>query len=131
MQDQGQREVTAGTVQPALKGIKVLDLTQFEGGPSCTEALAWLWCRRRQGGGTQPRRAGPLGHDRQSRRRSDLLRLLLPTRAASPNLKTEEGKEALLRRMIEKADVLMENMAPGTFARLASTGRDCTRSIRG
>ena len=33
------------------------------------------------------------------------------------NLKTDEGK-ALLRRMIEKADVLVENMAPGTFARL-------------
>ena len=33
------------------------------------------------------------------------------------NLKSEEGK-ALLRRMIAKADVLIENMAPGTFARL-------------
>jgi crotonobetainyl-CoA:carnitine CoA-transferase CaiB-like acyl-CoA transferase len=33
-------EASAG--DDCLLGVRVIDLTQFEAGPSCTEAMAWL-----------------------------------------------------------------------------------------
>jgi formyl-CoA transferase len=118
MQEQVANPETATGTQPALKGIKVLDLTQFEAGPSCTEALAWFGAdvvKVEEPNRGEPGRWGL--SDRADADSTYFIYYNLNKRSVTCNLKSEEGK-TLLRRMIAKADVLIENMAPGTFARL-------------
>ena len=109
--------VTPDTL-PALNGIKVLDLTQFEAGPSCTEALAWL-------GATvvkveEPKRGEPGRWGFSNRPDADAHYFIfynLNKQSVTCNLKSDEGK-ALLKRLIGEVDIVIENMAPGPFARL-------------
>ncbi|MDA1100362.1 MAG: CoA transferase [Proteobacteria bacterium] len=104
--------------QPALHGIKILDLTQFEAGPSCTEALAWMGAEVVKV--EEPNRGEPgrwSFSDKPGVDANYFLYFNLNKRSITCNLKDDEGK-ALLAKLIESADVVIENMAPGTFARL-------------
>ncbi|MBT6274874.1 MAG: formyl-CoA transferase [Chromatiales bacterium] len=103
---------------PALHGIKVLDLTQFEAGPSCTESLAWLGADVVKV--EEPKRGEPGRWGLSDRPDADSHYFIfynLNKRSVTCNLKSDEGK-ALLTKMIGEVDVVIENMAPGTFARL-------------
>ena len=118
MRERAVQPEIATEIQPALKGVKVLDLTQFEAGPSCTEALAWLGADVVKV--EEPHRGEPARWGLSDRPDADSTYFIyynLNKRSVTCNLKSDGGK-ALLRRMIGKADVLIENMAPGTFARL-------------
>ena len=118
MQDKAAKEDTASRTAPALTGIRVLDLTQFEAGPSCTEALAWLGADVVKVEAPHRGEPGRWGFsDRPDADSHYFIYYNLNKRSVTCNLKTDEGK-ALLRRLIGKSDVLVENMAPGTFARL-------------
>lgn len=102
----------------ALAGIKVLDLTQFEAGTSCTEALAWLGADvikvENPDGGEQGRVASA---DQPGVDSWYFLVLNANKRSITLNLKDDRGKQ-MLRDMILKADVMIENFAPGVIERL-------------
>jgi formyl-CoA transferase len=102
----------------ALAGVRVVDLTQFEAGTSCTETLAWL-------GADVVKIEEPERGDRGRSGNADLpgvdahyfLLMNANKRSLTCDLKSERGK-AMLRKLIGNADVLVENMAPGAIERL-------------
>jgi formyl-CoA transferase len=111
-------EPTESNGQPALAGVRVVDLTQFEAGTSCTETLAWLGAevikveeprRGDQGRGASSERAGVDSYY--------FLLLNANKRSVTCNLKDPRGKD-ILCRLIEQADVFIENYSPGTIERL-------------
>jgi len=98
-----------------LEGITVLDLTQIYNGPYATFLMAL--------GGARVIKVEPKTGE-NLRSRGDLGGVAYPFAMLNSNktpvtlnLKTEAGK-ALLREMVKKADILVENFAPGVMERL-------------
>src|SRR5271163_452521 len=119
-----------GTGAPlkCLAGVKVLDLTQFEAGPSCTEALAWLGAEVVK---VENPQAGEPGRSNfPGRPGADsyyFFEFNANKKSVTVNLKSERGL-ALLKDMARHADVMIENMAPGTIERLG-LGYDVIRAL--
>jgi crotonobetainyl-CoA:carnitine CoA-transferase CaiB-like acyl-CoA transferase len=111
-----------------LAGVRVLDLTQFEAGPSCTEALAWLGAEvvkveNPQGG--EPGRTNFPG--RPGADSYYFFEFNANKKSITVDLKSERGL-ALVKELARSADVMIENMAPGTIERLG-LGYDSIRAI--
>src|SRR6266404_3908729 len=99
-----------------LSGIRALDLTQFEAGTTCTEALARV-------GNPKGGEAGRTGF-------GDAYYFMMYNankRSLTVNLKSERGL-ALVKEMVKKADVFTENFAPGAVERLG-LGYDVVSAI--
>ncbi len=101
-----------------LNGVRVLDLSQFEAGPSCTEALAWLGAEVVKVENPKlgdPGRSAVFGSpDKDSHY---FLIFNANKKSITVDLKTPEGTKLVLD-LAAKADVMVENFAPGAIERL-------------
>ena len=104
-----------------LGGIRVVDLTRILAGPYCTMVLADLGAdvvKVEQPGGDQARRNGPFFRGRDGRERSTYFTSVnRGKRSIVIDLKHAAGREAFLR-LVDGADVAVENFRPGTMAKL-------------
>ncbi|HTN28442.1 MAG TPA: CoA transferase [Burkholderiales bacterium] len=110
-----------------LEGVRILDLSQFEAGPSCTEALAWL-------GAEVVKVENPKGGDPGRKILSDderdsfyFLIFNANKKSLCIDLKSPAGKHLVLS-LASKADVFVENFAPGAIERLG-LGHDIVSKV--
>jgi len=105
----------------ALEGVRILDFTHVQSGPTCTQLLAWFGAdvikveRPGEGDATRAQLADIAGVD-------SLYFTMLNhnKRSITINTKTKKGL-AVLDRLIKTCDVLVENFAPGALDRMGIT----------
>ncbi|MFE9875852.1 formyl-CoA transferase [Streptomyces sp. NPDC005784] len=104
----------------ALEGIRVLDMTHVQSGPSATQLMAWL-------GADVVKLEAPSGDITRTQLRdipdADSLYFTMLNsnkRSITLNTKTERGKQ-LLTELIRRSDVMVENFGPGAIDRMGFT----------
>src|SRR6202008_201406 len=105
----------------ALEGVRILDFTHVQSGPTCTQLLAWFGAEvlkvERPGEGDPTR-----GQLRDIEGVDSLYFTMLnhTKRSITIEAKKPAGKE-LLERLVKHCDVLVENFAPGALDRMGLT----------
>ncbi len=105
----------------ALEGVKILDMTHVQSGPTCTQLLAWFGADvikvERPGVGDATR-----GQLQDIPNVDSLYFTMLNSnkRSLTLNTKSDEGK-AIFTKLIEHCDVMVKNFAPGALDRMGFT----------
>ena len=109
------------SIRPALDGVRILDMTHVQAGPSCTQILGWLGADvikvELPGRGDITR--GQL-RDKPDVDSLYFTMLNCNKRSITLNTKSEDGKE-IFRKLIRHCDVLVENFGPGALDRQGFT----------
>ncbi len=102
----------------ALDGVRILDMTHVQSGPTCTQLLAWVGADvikvERPGTGDITR------HQLRDLPDVDSLYFTMLNgnkRSITLNTKADKGKE-IFTKLIEACDVMVENFAPGALDRM-------------
>ncbi len=107
-----------------LQGIKVVDFTSVQSGPSCTQLLAWLGAEvikiERPGDGDATRKELQFLPDEPS---YYFLQLNSDKKSISLDAATPYGKE-ILTKLIQNADIFIENLHPGAMDKLGFSWED-------
>lgn len=108
-----------GRKRGALDRFRVLDLTQYIAGPSCTALLAGMGAEvikvERPGGGDPARRLGPFPKDTPGNEHSGIfLYLNAGKKSVTIDLKHPEGRGIFLR-LLAVSDLLVESFSPGAM----------------
>ncbi len=110
-----------GQAGKALDGVKILDFTHVQSGPTCTQLLAYLGadCIKVERPGVGDITRGQL---RDVKGADSLYFTMLNAnkRSITIDSKHPKGKE-ILERLIKYCDVLVENFAPGALDRMGLT----------
>ncbi len=104
---------------PALDGVRILDMTQYEAGTSCTQALAWLGAdvvKIERPGVGDPGRGVYTGQDNSPY----FVNWNSNKRSLALDLQNPQGRDLLLR-LAPHYDVFVENYGPGVMEKLGLT----------
>ncbi len=108
-----------------LEGLRVLDLSRALAGPFCSQMLGDMGADvlkvEQPGVGDNARGWGPPFQGGES---SYFLSANRNKRSIALNLRDERGAE-ILRRLVARSDVLLENFVPGTLSRLGFDYETC------